>query len=111
VGAHGHSGSVAATTTASVVAPTEELHLFGDKLGDVALLAVLALVGAGLDPSLDVHQPPLAQVLRAGLRETPPRHHAEPLGLFAALTARGGVVAAGRDVEVRDRVAVGRVAH
>src|SRR5690606_11989668 len=79
----------------AVTASAEHLHLVGDDVGVVALLAVVAGVLAVADPALDVHLRTLAQVLGRDLAELAEEGHAVPLGLFlgvavAVLANTGG---------------------
>src|SRR5690606_17225031 len=83
-------GAVARAFSASA----EHLHLVGDDVGVVALLAVVADVLAVADPALDVHLRTLAQVLGRDLSQLADERHSVPLGLFlgvaVAVLAHGG---------------------
>src|SRR5262249_45285240 len=70
---------------ASSVTTAEELHVVGDDLGGVAILAFLVLVLASLDPALDVHLAALRQVLRTDLGALAPDDHPVPLGALLLL--------------------------
>src|SRR5690606_5194164 len=86
---------VRAAATAALAATPEHLHLVGDDVGVVALLAVVADVLAVADPAFDVDLRALAQVLGRDLAELAEEGHPVPLGLFlvvavAILAHRGG---------------------
>src|SRR5690606_16061907 len=72
---------LAALATA-LAAAAEHLHLVGDDVRVVALLAVVAGVLAVRDPALDVDLRTLAQVLGRDLAELAEEGDAVPLGLF-----------------------------
>src|SRR5690606_29068289 len=76
-------------------AATEHLHLVGDDLGDVALLAILAGELVVADRAFDVALRTLAQVLAGDLAELAEELHPVPLGAFllvavAVLAHAGG---------------------
>ncbi len=103
-------GGLAVRGTGS--APAEELHDVGDDLGGVALDALLVLVAAGLDASLDVDLATLGKEAVAVLGLLAPHDDAVPLGLFDAVV--GGLVgvrAGGGDAELADGAAAGGVAN
>src|SRR5690606_14165778 len=80
---------------ATVATAAEHLHLVGDDVGVVALLAVVADVLAVADPALDVDLRAFAQVFGRDLGELAEEGHAVPLGLFLGvavpvLAHRGG---------------------
>ncbi len=75
----------AAAGAAVIAAATEHLHLVGDDLGDVALIAVAVVVGAGLDLALDIDLLALVQVLAGNLRQPAPHDDVVPFGLFLLL--------------------------
>src|SRR5690606_38028343 len=88
---HAAPPSAAATATAA----TEHLHLVGDDLGDVALLAILAGELVVADRAFDVALRTLAQVLAGDLAELAEELHPVPLGAFllvavAVLAHAGG---------------------
>src|SRR3990170_691055 len=91
--------------------PIKEQHPVGDDLRAIALLTVRGIPGAGALATLDIHPAALLQELTALLRQLTPGHHAEPFGLLASLTVRGGIVAAGSHPKAGQGVAVGRIAH
>src|SRR3990170_1556244 len=91
--------------------PIKEQHTVGDDLRAIALLTVRGIPGAGALATLDIHPAALLQELTALLRQLTPGHHAEPFGLFASLTVRGGIVAAGSHPKAGQGVAVGSIAH
>src|SRR3990172_9059688 len=91
--------------------PVQKQHPVGDDLRPIALLTVRGIPGAGALATLNIHPAALLQELTALLRQLPPGHHAEPLGLLASLTIRGGIVAAGSHPKAGQGVAVGRIAH
>src|SRR5690606_10312743 len=78
----------------ALAATAEHLHLVGDDLGDVALLAVLAGELVVADRAFDVDLAALAQVLGRDLAELAEERHAVPFGLFlgvaVAVLAHGG---------------------
>src|SRR5690606_29237914 len=75
-------GATATATAAAFTASAEHLHLVGDDVGVVALLAVVAGVFAVADPALDIDLRALAQVLGRDLAELAEEGHPVPLGLF-----------------------------
>src|SRR3990170_1719306 len=91
--------------------PVQEQHPVGDDLRAIALLTVRGIPGAGALATLDIHPAALLQELAALLRQLTPGHHAEPFGLLASLTVRGGIVAAGSHPKAGQGVAVGSIAH
>src|SRR3990170_1455002 len=91
--------------------PIKEQHPVGDDLRAIALLTVRGIPGAGALATLDIHPAALLQELTALLRQLTPGHHAEPFGLLASLTVRGGIVAAGSHPKAGQGVAVGSIAH
>src|SRR5487761_1006096 len=111
----GRGGAVSAAGPAARAARLEELNVVGDDLGDASLLAILAFPRAGLDASFDVHQRPLAGVLRDGLGKIPladwVRHDVVVVGELLALAVRSRRPAIGGDAEVGHRRATWRVAH
>src|ERR1043165_8109228 len=79
--------SAAASARAFVAAAVEHLHVAGDDLGAVALLAGLFGVPAvGADGALDVDELSLAEILAADLAEARPGDDVVPLGAFLFLT-------------------------
>src|SRR5205085_807446 len=86
----------------------EHLHLAGDDVGGVALLAVL-LVLAVLDPALDVDLRSLLQVFAGNLAEAPIQRDAMPLGLLLLLAVLVLPRLRGGHRDVGDRVAVRQV--
>src|SRR5487761_134950 len=111
----GRGGAVSDAGPAARAARLEELNVVGDDLGDASLLAILAFPRAGLDASFDVHQRPLAGVLRDGLGKIPladwVRHDVVVVGELLALAVRSRRPAIGGDAEVGHRRATWRVAH
>src|SRR3990172_4894987 len=91
--------------------PVKEQHPVGDDLRAIALLTVRRIPGAGTQATLDIHPAALLQELTALLRQLTPGHHAEPFGLLASLTVRGGIVAGGSPPQAGQGVAVGSIAH
>src|SRR5690606_7587438 len=80
---------------AALAAAAEHLHLVGDDLGDVALLAVLAGELVVADRALDVDLAALAQVLAGDLAELAEQLDAVPFGALldialAVLAHAGG---------------------
>src|SRR5690606_29748572 len=73
--------AAAATGTAAFATAAEHLHLVGHDVGGVVLDAFL-LVGAVLDPALDVDLATLAQVFARDLAELAEQLDPVPLGLF-----------------------------
>src|SRR5690606_31974048 len=73
--------TAAPTTTTAFTTAAEHLHLVGDDVGVVALLAVVAGVLAVADPALDVDLRTLAQVFGRDLAELAEEGHPVPLGL------------------------------
>src|SRR5690606_6488626 len=71
-----------AALATTVTASAKHLHLVGDDVGVVALLAVVADVLAVADPALDVDLRAFAQVFGRDLGELAEEGHAVPLGLF-----------------------------
>src|SRR5712692_10071950 len=98
-----------------LAARLEELNLGGVYLGGLALLAVLAFPGSGLQPALDVDQASLVQVLPGNLRQVAltdvPNHHVVVIGVFLLLTVGALPVAVGRQREAGHRRPARRVAH
>ena len=92
-------------------AATEELHVGGDDLGDVLLVAFLVVVRAGLDAALDEDLAALGEVLRADLGALAPHHDAVPLGALLALTVLVVPALAGRDAQLADALPARRVPH
>src|SRR5690606_41456956 len=85
---------IAALATATATA-AEHLHLVGDDLGDVAVLAVLAGELVIADRAFDVALRTLAQVLAGDLAELSEELHPVPLGALllvavAVLAHAGG---------------------
>src|SRR5690349_11732922 len=70
-----------------------ELDALGHHLGGAALLAVLALPVARLEPALHEDLAALVEVLAARLGLLAPHHDGEEARLLALLPALGGVVA------------------
>src|SRR5437660_8432843 len=65
----------------AIALPIEHLHLAGDDLGAVALLArLLVFPAVGADGAFDVDQRAFAQVLPADLGQARPGHDVVPLG-------------------------------
>src|SRR5438093_573861 len=86
------------------VAPTpEHLHALRDDLGGEALLSLLVLPLPGLDPALDVHLPPLGEVLADDLGLLPPHHHSMPLGGLLLLAVLVSPALGGGNAQVGDR--------
>ena len=79
--------AAAARTTAHAFAAAEQLHLLGDDLGGVVVLAFLVLPLAGLQAALDVHRAALLQVFTGDLGQAVVEHHAVPFGLFLLFAA------------------------
>src|SRR5262249_13216836 len=79
--------------------------------GDVALVAILVVVRAGLDPTLDVDLAALRQVFRAHLRALAPHDDAVPLGALLALPVFVVPALARRDAQLADSLPAGRVSH
>src|SRR5512135_2956348 len=102
---HGRSGAAGGrdAAAATCAARLEELHVVGDDLGDAALLAVLALPGAGLDAALDEDERTLARVLRHGLGQVSladgVRHDVVVVSELLALAVRAGRPPVGGDAE------------
>src|SRR5204863_414859 len=65
----------------ALVARVEHRHVLRQDFDAGALLAVLALPAARLQPALDVDLAALGEELVAGLGELVPGHDLEPLGL------------------------------
>ena len=93
----------------------EELDFGRVHLGGLALLAVLAFPGTGLQPALDVNQASLMEILAGYLGQVAladvPNHHVVVIGVFLLLTVRGLAVAVGRQREARHRGPARRVTH
>src|SRR5690606_39274641 len=90
-------GAALRTLTAAfaTAAATQHLHLVGDDVGAVALLAVLPGVLVVADLAFDIHLRALAQVLGDDLAQLAEEHHAVPFGAFlgvalAVLAHAGG---------------------
>src|SRR5262245_11419993 len=100
------------TRAAHPFAAAEHLHLLGDDLGGVVVLAFLVLPLARLQAALDVHRAPFLEVLTSDLGQSVVEDDAMPLGFLLLLAAVAVLpVAGGGDADVADRCAAGRVAH
>src|SRR5690606_32706818 len=103
-------GCVITAATAAGTA-VEHLHVAGDDLGGVAVLAVLPLPFAGTQAPLHIHLGTLLQVLLGDLRQAVEEHHPVPLG---ALLGLPGVLVlpgfAGGDADVGDGATARHVA-
>src|SRR3989441_7498034 len=88
-----------------------ELHALGDDLGGRALLAVLALPVARLEPPLDEDLAALVEVLTARLGLLAPDDDGEEARFLPLLARLRRVVAVDRHPEIRDGGAAGRVAQ
>src|SRR5690606_18224754 len=106
------AATAATADLAAAVTPAEHLHLLGDDLGGPAILALLVLPLARLQPALDVDRAARAEVFVGDLAQAVEEDHPVPFGVLPALAgvpvladARGG------DRDVADRAAVGRIAH
>src|ERR1044071_1666734 len=84
----------------AVASAAEELDRVGDDLDRLALRAVLRLVLAPVQATVDGHRPSLGEVLRAALALVAPDRDVEVVGLLAPL-AGGGVLAARVDGETQ----------
>src|SRR6185436_11683488 len=92
-----------AATFARARTRAEHLHPVANDLGRVALVAVLVLVLAGANPSLDVDLRPLLQVFASDLGQAPEEGDAVPLGCLLHLAARLVLPAVGgRNADVGD---------
>src|SRR5690606_31096526 len=60
--------------------PVHEVDRIRDDLDGASAPAVVSLVGAGLDPARDVHEPALAEVLGAELGHLTPGHDGDEVG-------------------------------
>src|SRR5262249_25300893 len=101
----------AAPATAAVAAAAEELDVVRDDLSNVALVAVLIVVGAGLDAALDEDLAPLRQVLRADLGALAPHHDPVPLGALLPLPVLVVPALAGREAQLAHALPARRVPH
>src|SRR5438477_5064069 len=85
----------------------EELDFGRVHLGSLALLAVLAFPGTGLQPALDVNQASLMEILAGYLGQVAladvPNHHVVVVGVLLLLPVRGLAVAVGRQREAGHR--------
>src|SRR5262245_49655002 len=91
---------------AHAFAAAQHLHLLGDDLGGVVVLAFLVLPLARLQAPLDVHRAPFLQVLTSDLGEPVVEDDAMPLGFLLLLAAVAVLpVAGGGDADVADRCA------
>src|SRR5262249_14493719 len=88
-----------------------ELYTLGDHLGDRALLSVLALPVARLQPALDEDAAALVEMLAARLRLLAPHDHGEEARFLPLFSRLRRVVTVDREPEIRDRGAAGRVAQ
>src|SRR3954451_21828996 len=101
----------AAALAAFLAATAEELHVVGDDLGDVALVAFLVVVRAGLDATLDVDLAALREILGADLRALAPHDDAVPLGALLALSVLVVPALARREPQLADALPARRVPH
>src|SRR5699024_10212429 len=76
---------VVVATTLLAAAAVEHLHLVGDDLGGVAILAVLALPFAGAQAAFDVDFRALAQILAGDFSQAVEEHDPVPLGALLGL--------------------------
>ena len=97
--------------SASPPAAAKQLHAIRDDLRRVFLDAVLVRVLARLQPALDVDGAPFLQEFAGDFRLAPEEHDAMPFGALLLLAALVLPLLGGRDVEVGDGVAAGRVAR
>src|SRR5262249_47453613 len=104
-------GPAAAPAAAAVATAAEELDVVGDDLGDVALVAVLVVVGPGLDPALDEHLAALREILRAHLGALAPYHDAGPLGALLTLPVLVVPALAGGEAELAHALTARCVPH
>src|SRR2546427_10089192 len=88
-----------------------ELHALGDDFGGRALLAVLALPVARLEPPLDEDLAALVEVLAARLGLLAPDDDGEEARFLPLLAGLGRVVAVDRHPEIRDGGAAWREAQ
>src|SRR6185436_16846507 len=75
-----------ATPHATAATAVEHLHLVGDDLGGVAVVAGLVLPLARAQRAFDVDLGTLFQVLAGDLTETAEHGHVVPFGTFLVLT-------------------------
>src|SRR5581483_844962 len=78
----------AAVRGTAAAAPAQHLHLVGDDLGGVAVLAFLVLPLAGLQASLDEDLRAFLEVFAHDLGELAEEHHAVPFGALLVLSPR-----------------------
>src|SRR2546425_9538922 len=81
--------------------PAHELDALGHHLGGAALLAVLGLPVARLQPAFDEDLAALVEVLAARLGLLAPHHDGEEARLFALLPALRAVVSVARHSAIR----------
>src|SRR5438128_6856644 len=91
--------------------PAHELDALGHDLGGAALLAVLALPVARLQPAFHADLAALVEVLAARLGLLAPHHHREEARLLALLPALRAVVSVDRHAEIRHGGAAGGIAE
>jgi len=105
-------GRCPTATTTTCAAAVEHLHLIGDDLGGIAILATLVLPLARLQPPLDVDLGTLLNVFTHHLCKAAKEDHPVPFGLLHRL-ARVFVFPAlgGGQRDIGHRVAVRHVAH
>src|SRR2546428_4845055 len=93
----------------------EELDFGRVHLGGLALLAVLAFPGTGLEPALDIYEAALVKVLAGDLGEVAltdvPHHHVVVVGVLLLLTVGALAVAVGCQREARYRGPARGIAH
>src|SRR6266851_7206796 len=104
-----------ASTAGAASARLEKLHVVGDDLGHASLLPILSLPRTGLDAALHVNQSALARVLGYRLGQVPLADRVGDdvvvVGELLFLAVRPGRPPVGRDAEVGDRGAAGRISH
>src|SRR6266850_6300438 len=105
-----HRGGSPGPGAPGTLRAAHELDALGDHLGGGALLAVLALPVARLQPALDEDLAALVEVFTARLGLLTPHHDREEARLFALLPALRAVVAVHRHAEVCHGRATGGVA-
>ncbi|SPS02633.1 membrane hypothetical protein [Cupriavidus taiwanensis] len=101
---------VAAFIATAALARTQHLHLVGNDLSGVLVLAGLILPFAGADAAFDIDRRALAQVLGCDLGHLAEHRYTMPLGGFLHLAGLLVLVAVGGgNANVGDRIAAGHI--
>ncbi len=74
--------------TALIITATQHLHLIGDNLSDIALVAVTVIIRAGLNFALDINLLPLVKKLTADFSQLAPGNNIMPFCFSWRLPSR-----------------------